>query len=45
MCVQIIEKTWIFKALERLDSPPFVLFLWGSSPEGLARFYARIAHL
>jgi|HubBroStandDraft_2_1064218.scaffolds.fasta_scaffold26672_3 hypothetical protein len=45
MFAEIIEKAWLFKALERLDSRLFVLFLWGSSPEGLARFYVRIADL
>ena len=45
MLVQDIEKAWLFKALECLDVWPPVLFLWGSSPEGLARFYVRIADL
>jgi hypothetical protein len=35
----------VFKVLESLDVWPFVLFWWGSSPEGLSGFHDRIAQL
>jgi hypothetical protein len=45
MCRENIEKAWFFKALERLDGRPFVLFLWGLFLRflacGLAGWFAR----